>query len=242
MVPVSYRCREPITLNGSPEAAQAKYRYFSEGPLSSNGGEAAVFHKTRPELLMPDLQIVFFPGSFSDPLLSGHGFTFWSIALPSESRGQVQLGSSDPLKAPVIQPNYLAAESDLNVLVHGMTLARRLARTKAFAPFTGEEVSPGAGMNSSKDYNQFIRSRLTTMFHPVGTCRLGWDRLAVVSPSLQVHGVEALRVADASVMPVITNGNTLAPTIMIAEKAADMIIGRSPVTTRLGRDMACAKT
>ena len=140
-----------------------------------------------------------------------------------ESRGSISLRSSDPLEPPVIQPNYLASEADLRLLVEGVKLARRLARTKAFDAYRGEEFCPGPKTVSDEDIADYVRNTVESVYHPVGTCKMGSDPAAVVDARLRVRGVEGLRVADASVMPTIVRGNTNAPTIMIAEKAADLI-------------------
>jgi choline dehydrogenase len=133
------------------------------------------------------------------------------------------LRSPDPLAPPLIQPNYLASEADLDLLVEGVKLARTLAQTQAFAPFLGDPLQPGELVRSDAEIRAYIRSAASTVYHPVGTCKMGVDPLAVVDPRLRVYGVEGLRVADASIMPTIVNGNTNAPAIMIGEKLADLI-------------------
>ena len=133
--------------------------------------------------------------------------------------------SSNPADPPVIRANYLQSGTDMALLVEGVKLARRLAQVRALAAFRGEEIAPGPDVQSDEAICAYIRQTGDTTFHPVGTCKMGHDRLAVVSSYLQVHGVQGLRVVDASIMPDITAGNTNAPTIMIAEKAADMIMG-----------------
>jgi choline dehydrogenase len=155
----------------------------------------------------------------------GHGFAFWPGLLLPESRGYLQLRSADPLEPPLIQPNYLASEADQQVLVEGVKIARQLAQTKAFAPFIGEAIKPGPEMQSEAEIRAYIRDNASTVYHPTGTCKMGpdTDPLAVVDPQLRVHGVRGLRVADASIMPTIVNGNTNAPAIMIGEKLADLI-------------------
>jgi choline dehydrogenase len=140
-----------------------------------------------------------------------------------ESRGYLALRSPDPHDPPLIQPNYLASEADMEVLVQGVRIARRLAQTNAFAPFLGEAIQPGPAVQSEADIRAYIRGNASTVYHPVGTCKMGVDPWAVVDPQLRVHGVQGLRVADASIMPWIVNGNTNAPTIMIGEKLADLV-------------------
>jgi choline dehydrogenase len=145
--------------------------------------------------------------------------------LRPQSRGSITLASSDPFDPPVIHPDYLRETADLRTLLQGLKWCRQLTHTAAFAPFRGPEISPGAAAHSEAALIEAIRSTADTCYHPVGTCRMGYDPLAVVDPSLRVHGVEGLRVVDASIMPTIVSGTTNAPTLMIAEKAAAMIMG-----------------
>jgi choline dehydrogenase len=133
------------------------------------------------------------------------------------------LRSSNLADPPVIRANYLQSGTDMALLVEGVKLARRLAQVRVLAAFRGEEIAPGLDVQSDEAIRAYIRQTGDTIFHPVGTCKMGHDRLAVVNSQLQVHGVQGLRVVDASIMPTITAGNTNAPTIMIGEKAADMI-------------------
>ncbi|HEY3228374.1 MAG TPA: GMC oxidoreductase, partial [Roseiflexaceae bacterium] len=224
-VAVAYRCTEPISLGTVYAAAEIEYRYFRKGPLTSNGPEAGGFLKTRADLPAPDLQFHFSPGwsvGFGVERPEGHGFALWPAVVLPESRGYLELRSRDPLEPPLIQPNYLASEADLDVLVQGVKIARELAQTQAFAPFIGEAIQPEAALRSNEDIRAYICETASTVFHPVGTCKMGVDPLAVVDPRLRVYGVEGLRVADASIMPLIANGNTNAPAIMIGEKLADM--------------------
>ncbi len=141
--------------------------------------------------------------------------------------------SGDPSQPPAIQPNYLDDEPDLRLLVEGVRLARRLAQARAFDAYRGEEVWPGAKARDDEAIAEHIRRNVQTLYHPVGTCKMGDDPMAVVDERLRVHGIESLRVVDASIMPEIVSGNTNAPTIMIAEKAADLIQA-GPPRERLG--------
>jgi choline dehydrogenase len=225
-VAVAYRCTEPISVGTIYAAAELEYRYFRKGPLSSNGPEAGGFLKIRSGARAPDLQFHFSPGwsvGFGTDRPAGHGFALWPALLLPESRGYLTLRSPDPLAPPLIEPNYLASEADLDLLVQGVKLARTLARTQAFAPFLGAPLQPGELVRSDAEIRAYIRSAASTVYHPVGTCKMGVDPLAVVDPRLRVYGVEGLRVADASIMPTIVNGNTNAPAIMIGEKLADLI-------------------
>jgi len=153
----------------------------------------------------------------------GPGFTFAPIAILPESRGEVLLRDGDPSSPAAVRANYLDVEADLDVLVRGVAVARDLARTKPFDDFRGEELGPGDSVRGDAELRAFVRANATTLWHPVGTCRMGTDREAVVDPQLRVHGLSGLRVADASVMPSIVAGNTNAACVMIGEKAADLI-------------------
>jgi choline dehydrogenase len=225
---VTYHCTLPVSLaNAATAEALAAFQEQGKGPLTSNVGEAGGFIKTDPALPAPDLQFHFAPGwfiehGFGNP--PGHGLSFGPTMLTPKSRGSIRLHTADPFEPPLIQPNYLAEEADLEVLVEGIKLARKMAQAPAFAPFAGEEYTPGPQVQTDDELRAFVRATTETLYHPVGTCKMGVDPLAVVNPQLQVHGTRGLRVVDASVMPEIVNGNTNAPTIMIAEKAADMIL------------------
>jgi choline dehydrogenase len=154
------------------------------------------------------------------------GFTIAACQLRPESRGAITLASPDPLAPPVIDPNYLAAETDRRTMRDAVRIARDIASRPAFAIYRGRELTPGAHVRTDAEIDAWIRRAGETIYHPVGTCRMGTDDRAVVDGQLRVRGLEALRVVDASVMPTLIGGNTNAPTIMIAEKAADMMLGR----------------
>jgi len=195
----------------------------------TNVDEAGPFLKTRRELPAPDIQVAFVPVDAIEHglvRLEGHSFTIGLTPLRPQSRGFITLRSPDPLESPVIQPRYLSSESDRQALVEGVNLCRKVAHAQAFAPFRGVEIYPGAEVQGDTAITDFIRAMAVTADHPVGTCKMGSDPLAVVDAELRVHGLEGLRVVDASIMPAIVSGNTNAPTIMIAEKAADLITGK----------------
>jgi choline dehydrogenase len=224
---VAYSCTQPVSLiNGLTEAGMQEFGATQTGPLTSNIGEGGLFMRTRPELVAPDLQFHFAPNyfvehGFANP--EGHGFTFGPTLLHPVGRGQIKLKSTEPLDPPAITGNYLAGDEDIRVLVEGIKLARRMAQTPAFDQYRGEEILPGPQVQTDQELADFVRKMVETLYHPVGTCKMGNDALAVVDSRLQVHGLEGLRVVDASIMPDIVSGNTNAPTIMIAEKAADLI-------------------
>jgi choline dehydrogenase len=226
-VPVAIAASEPVTLKPHSAAAEIEYRHFQKGDLTSNGPEAGAFLRTTPDLPMPDLQFHFSPSSraeLADPGRYPHAFIIWPGLLLPESRGYIELRSPDPLAHPVIQPNYLSEEQDVEVLLQGVKLGRKMAQSRAFERFIAQVVLPDPAIEDENILRDFIRHTATTIYHPVGTCKMGVDPLAVVDPQLRVYGVEGLRVADASIMPTIINGNTNAPAIMIGEKAADMIL------------------
>jgi choline dehydrogenase len=200
--------------------------YYKTKPSFSQFGshpETVAFVKTHPDLLKPDLQIIGGTGYFP-PTVPGSGFSFATILVSVQSRGHLTLRSTDPTQYPAIYANYLSAEEDLQALVDGVKLVRRLAQTQAYAPFYERDDIPGPQIESDEQIIEFLRNAVQTMFHPIGTCKMGHDAMAVVDEQLRVHGIERLRVVDASIMPTIPNGNTNAPTIMIAEKSADELI------------------
>lgn len=224
---VTYHSKEPISLaNAATQEALEAYMGAGKGPLTSNVGEAGGFMKTQAPLATPDLQFHFAPAWFMDHGFhnpGGHGMTIGPTMVTPESRGSLSLRSPDPLAPPMIQANYLTSEADLTVLVEGIKLAREIGQAQAFHPYVGAEYAPGVAVQSDDELRAFVRQHVQTLYHPVGTCKMGQDDLAVVDQQLRVRGVQGLRVADASIMPVIVNGNTNAPTIMIGEKAADLI-------------------
>ena len=155
--------------------------------------------------------------------LPGHGYTFHCCVLRPKSRGRIRLASADPAAKARIFANYLAEPDDAATLVAGMRIVREIASARAFDAYRGEELFPGAKAQSDADLLAAIRAKAETIYHPVGTCRMGNDAGAVVDPRLRVRGVEGLTIADASVMPTLVSGNTNAPTIMIAERAAQWL-------------------
>jgi len=207
----------------------AKYFLLKRGPLTSNVAEAGGFIRTDPDEPAPDVQFHFAPGYFfnhglDDPEVD-HGFSIGVTQLRPESRGEIRLASADPFDDPLIDPNYFDAERDLEVHVEGVRAAREIAATEPLSELSAGEIKPGPDAETDEEIADALREGAETVYHPVGTCKMGDDDMAVVDDRLRVHGVEGLRVADASVMPTLTGGNTNAPTYMIAEKAAAMIRG-----------------
>jgi choline dehydrogenase-like flavoprotein len=209
-----------------------RWRRERRGALTSNFAEAGAFVRTQPGLARPDLQLHFVIGMVDNHNRSyhwGHGMSCHSCPLRPKSRGTLRLASADVHAAPLIDPRFLSHEDDLETLVRGFKLVRRIFAQPVFAPFDGANPARElhhSGVRSDDDIRATIRAHADTIYHPVGTCRMGSDAGAVVDPQLRVRGVEALRVIDASVMPTLVSGNTNAPVVMIAERAADMIRGR----------------
>ena len=206
--------------------AIAQWRRSGEGMISSNFAEAGGFLKTRADLAAPDVQLHFVVGMVDDHSRKKHlgeGFSCHVCLLRPKSRGAVALASADPKAAPLIDPNFFGEEEDLDVMVRGFRLTKRIMEAPSLARHATAPFGEGPLAESDADIRATLRARSDTVYHPVGTCRMGVDENAVVDPQLRVRGMEGLRVIDASVMPTIVGGNTNAPTIMIAEKAADMM-------------------
>ena len=241
---LAYACTKPVTLYRELRADRV-IRSVAEGMLFGRGVattfpyEAGAFLKTRPDLLAPDVQVHFMPAlenaaklHFSKPfrkppLEETHGFSMRVGPVNPESRGWIGLRSADPAHAPLIQPNYLQDGADCRTTIAGIRMVRDVVAQPAFAAYRGRELAPGDAVQSDAELTAWLRANAMTTFHPVGTCRMGNDKMAVVDGRLAVRGITGLRVADASVMPIIISGNTNAPAIMIGEKAAEFIRGGS---------------
>jgi len=209
------------------------YMLFGQGFGRQNFLEAGAFLKSRPDLDRPDLQLHCVLAIMKDHGKQGvpkDGFSIHVCQLRPESRGRVGLASADPFADPAIFANYLATEEDRRALREGFKMVREVAGQKALVAIRGEEVEPGASVQTDEEIDAFIRKNAETIYHPVGTCRMGaaGDPMAVVDAELKVQGLAGLRVIDASVFPTLVGGNTNAGTIMVAEKAADMILGKAP--------------
>lgn len=206
----------------------AKYALFGNGALTFGVTSAIVFCRSREGLASPDLQLSFTPATPVDmgqgDLEKEPGIQITAIPVRAESRGTVMAKSGDPNEYPAVSPNYLGDENDVNVLVSGVEITRRICDAPALKEVSLGEYMPGPDVKSRDEIRQFTRETGGTIHHPVGTCKMGDDPAAVVDPRLRVHGVPGLRVADASIMPTLTTGNTNAPTIMIGEKCAAMIL------------------
>lgn len=205
-----------------------RYALFANGALTFGVTSAMVFCRSREGLASPDLQLLFTPASYSAVELKTFerrpGVTVAVCPVRPESRGTIMATSADPFDRPAIRPNYLSAEGDAHVLWSGIQKTRDILAAPAMAKHSFGETTPGPVVNSMESARAYGRNYGNTIYHPVGTCKMGEDPMAVVDSRLRVHGVSGLRVIDASIMPTVTTGNTNAPTIMIAEKGAAMII------------------
>jgi len=230
--PIKLRCKLPITVNDVMLSntrklkAGLEYYMFHRGPLAMISSPAALFARTRPELASPDIKISISPFSAERPQDGLHrfsGFTSIAYQLRPESRGEIKLKSPDPFDAPAVHPKYLSAETDQQTIVAGLRLIRRILANPHMRAFIESEFQPGPAMESDEQLLNYARRRGGTVYHPTSTCKMGSDPMAVVDAELRVHGIEGLRVADASIMPTVVSGNTNAATIMIGEKLADMV-------------------
>jgi choline dehydrogenase-like flavoprotein len=230
-VPVIWHVRSGQSLfRAESPSGYAQWFGLRRGPLSSNLAEAGLFTRSDPRLPAPDLQFHFLPVKFwrqaeVDPDVDA--FTSAVVLVHVHSRGSVRLRSADPTWAPAIDAGYLTDERDLEALVCGVEKAREIAAAGPLAAVLAEEWSPGGTVGTREGLRRAVRQTLESLYHPVSSCRMGTDELAVVDAQLRVRGLEGLRVVDASVMPTLVRGNTNAPTIMIAERAADLITGRA---------------
>jgi len=236
-VRISHECLAPVSLHPKltlvgKAIIGMQWLMFKTGLGGSNQLEASAFIRSRSRLQWPDLQLDFTPLALSEsdelePV--PHGFQTHFGPVRPKSRGHVTLRSRDSRDPPFIQYDYFDHDEDWEVMRAGMRLTREIHRQPAFDRFRGRELSPGEDVRSNTEIDDFIRRTTKTVYHPISTCRMGTDLMAVVDSQCRVHGAEGLRVVDASVMPQITTGNTNAPVIMIAEKAADMILGQPPL-------------
>jgi choline dehydrogenase len=232
-VRVIHRCANPITTNDDMKSLIRKMRMglrfllWRSGPLAIGINQAGAFVRTRADVATPDIQFHFaalsadMPGA---PLHDFSGFTSSVCQLRPQSRGTVMIKSTDPLEPPAMRPNYLSAEIDRQTVIVGLKVARKIAASPALQRYIVDEYMPGKDAQSDEALLDFARNTGVTIFHPSGTCKMGSDADAVVDARLRVHGLAGLRVVDCSIMPVLTSGNTHAPVVMIAEKAADMIL------------------
>ncbi len=232
-VRVMYRCTRPITTNDDLRSwyrllkIGLQWLLFRRGPLAIGINQGGLFARALPQSQTPDIQFHF--GTLSADMAGAKphdfsGFTLSVCQLQPSSRGSVTIHSRDPTEPPALRPNYLSTELDCTTTVEGIKFARRLAATLAMKPYVAAEYRPGPDATANAALLEFARNAGATIFHPVGTCKMGGDAAAVVDARLRVHGVPGLRVVDASIMPTLTSGNTHWPTVMIAEKSADLVL------------------
>jgi choline dehydrogenase len=230
---ISHRVKNTISINEMSRGLRlarevARWLTTGRGALTFGVSSAQAFARSRDGLASPDIQLLFSPASYDQnqfgALEREPGMTIAvSIARP-DSRGAIMAKSADPFERPSLKPNYLAAAGDLRVALAGIALARRIFAAPALAQHSVKEITPGFGVSGQDEIADYVRAQGTTIYHIVGTCKMGEDPMAVVDSRLQVRGLAGLRVIDASVMPTVTTANTNAPTIMIAEKGAAMIL------------------
>lgn len=230
---MSWRVKNTTTLNemsrGVSLAGQvAKYYLQKKGILTLGTGLVHGFVKTAPDLATPDVQYFFVHASYANAanriLDKEPGMTIGVAQLRPESRGSIHIASPSPYEGPAIRPNFLDAQVDCDALVKGMQIARRIVSQPAMQHYVSHEMHPGGSVNTVDEWLDFARRTGQTIYHPIGTCRMGLNDGAVTDPRLRVHGVSGLRVVDASVMPLMVSGNTQAAVMMVAEKGADMIL------------------
>ena len=236
---VQHRCTRPITLGGLRSKRNwpsigAQWLFGHSGPATTNLLEAGAFLRSTPDQPFPDLMFGFAPVAMqfeTDRPVEQHGYQLHIGAMRLEARGHVRISSADPARQPSLLFNFLSTEADRTFWIHAFRIAREVLGQPAFAEFDGGENYPGDRVRTDDDVLRWMAARGQTGLHPTSTCRMGTDAMAVVDPaSMAVHGVDGLRVVDASVMPYCPNGATHAPTMMIAERASDLITGRTPMT------------
>ena len=229
---ITWRCNQAITMNDIMLSkrkqlfAGLNWLLFRDGPLSVPAGQAGLFTRVSPGAATPDVQFLFqtFSGGYyEDGLFKFSGFANFICPVRPQSRGRISLASSDPFEAPRLAPNYFSDENDRRIAVEGLKLARRIASTGPLAGFISAEHLPGSDVTTDDEIEAYFRETGGCVSHQVGTCKMGTDKMAVVDSRLRVHGLQGLRVADASIMPTLISGNTNAASIMIGEKAAHMI-------------------
>lgn len=231
------KCTQPVTLYKHLNLfAQAKgvvdWAISRKGLLANNHFDAVCFIRTKAGVRFPNMQIALFQiavAEGSSDFIKDHAFQLQFANQRPQSRGYVRLASNDPFAAPRIRYNLLEHPEDVQELIAGLRLSRELTRQPSLAAFTGDEIFPGASVESDAEIEAWLRDNCHSSYHPSGTCKMGIDPMAVVDPHCRVHGIDNLRVADASIMPVIPSANLNCPTMMIGEKASDMILGKDPL-------------
>ncbi len=228
-----YRCKLPITLNGrlglfSKFLIGARWQFFKTGLGATNHFESCGFIRSRAGLAAPDIQYHFLPAAMrydGKAAFSGHGFQLHVGHNKPKSRGHIRLRSPDPIDKPAILFNYLQHDDDIIGFRRSVHLSREIIGQAALDPYRDDEIQPGIDIRSDDDIDAWIRKSVESAYHPSCSCKMGTDSMAVVDPQTRVHGIQSLRVVDSSIFPTVTNGNLNAPTIMTAERAADLIKG-----------------
>ncbi len=234
-----FRCTQPISLNAELSPWRKlliglRWILFKDGLGATNHFESCAFVRSRAGIEWPDIQYHFLPGAMrydGNAAFDGHGFQVHVGPNKPRSRGSVTIGGAAPTDSPSIQFNYLTHDQDVEDWRRVVTITREIMAQSAMAPYRGDEIQPGVGITADADVDTWVRANVESAYHPSGTCRMGAvdDPLAVVDPDLKVIGVDGLRVVDSSIFPSITNGNLNAPTIMVGEKASDIILGKQPL-------------
>ena len=248
-IAVQHECLQPVTLYGVNKlhrtaAIALQWFLFRTGAGATAHLETGSFLRTDPSRETPDIQQQFTPMFIVDHGLSWqdrHGYQLYSMLLRPESRGQIRLRSAQPSAHPIMDLNLLATEKDRRCMREGVKLSREILRQPAFDEYRGIEIQPGDQCVSDDDIDAFVRAQANSAYHVCGTCKMGTDEHAVVDPELRVHGTDGLRVVDASIMPAVVSGNLNGPTLMIAEKAADLILGNpalSPIEAEVASPIA----
>jgi choline dehydrogenase len=235
---VQYACTKPVSVYPALQWYNKpwigfQWLFFRQGPAATNHFEAGGFIRSNDDVEYPNVMFHFLPLAIRyDGTLpqGGHGYQVHVGPMSSDARGSVKITSSDPTVYPALRFNYLSTAQDRREWVEAIQCARHILNQPAFDEFNGGEISPGPSVRSDEQILDWVAKDGETAYHPACTCKMGFDALSVVDPqSMKVHGIEGLRVVDASVMPDVTNGNIYAPTMMIAEKAADLIMGNTPL-------------
>ena len=223
---------DTMTLGSPGRSLKGLWQFlmYRNGQLTSNAAEAGGFIKSRPEESIPDIQLHLTATKLDNHGLNwsfslGFGYSGHVCVLRPKSRGTIKLRDANPRSPALIDPNFLDHPDDMEGMVRGVKAVRNIMAQDALTPWRGDEIFPGNHVQSDEQIREFLREKCDNIYHPVGTCKMGVDDMAVVDPDLKVHGIEGLRVVDASIMPTLIGGNTNAPTVMIAEKAADKILG-----------------
>jgi len=234
---IMYRTKKEVTLDSAEDLFNVfgnlfNHLFFREGPFTSNVAEAGGFIKTTDSLPAPDIQFHFAPAFFLEHGTvkpKGNGFSIAPTLLTPKSRGFIKLQSNNPNEYPLINPQHFTNEEDIKTLIEGYKVGWKIMNSEAFAGYRDTLFMPEKVLQTDDEIAEHLRNSVEALYHPIGTCKMGNDSEAVVDSELKVHGIENLRIADASIMPIIPRGNTNAPTIMIAEKAADLILKKQPL-------------